>query len=368
MFDADALVYNIAVFITSLFLLEFGADKFIDHTTVVAHRTGISETVISLLTAGAEWEELIVVVAALARNRPSLAIGNIVGSAISNILGAFSLGLLFHGANESVRFDRSARIYSLVLLAITTPMIPMLYFPTETTWLASSTVLIASFVVYLASVGWAISRGTLNAPEGSDSGSSDDDDSSDESSITDAERDSGASHPVFPTASAITPLLPRRHSSKHRPLSHHVFRLILGFFAICLSGYVLSHAASSIVDELGISDLLFGVVILSIATTLPEKFIAVMSGRRGQPGILVASTAGSNIFLLTLCAGIVLLSTQNEFPRGNVGAMELATLWGSTMVFAATVWFGGGIARWIGGAMVVSYVAFVVAEFLVLHE
>jgi Ca2+/Na+ antiporter len=58
MLDADALAYNIAVFITSLFLLEFGADKFIDHTTIVAHRTGISETVISLLTAGAEWEEV----------------------------------------------------------------------------------------------------------------------------------------------------------------------------------------------------------------------------------------------------------------------------------------------------------------------
>lgn len=58
MLDTDALAYNIAVFITSLFLLEFGADKFIDHTTIVAHRTGISKTVISLLTAGAEWEEV----------------------------------------------------------------------------------------------------------------------------------------------------------------------------------------------------------------------------------------------------------------------------------------------------------------------
>jgi Ca2+/Na+ antiporter len=314
--------------------------------------------------------QLIVVIAALARNRASLAIGNIIGSAISNILGAFSLGLLFHNSNEAVRFDRSARVYSLVLLATTTVMIPMLYLPTETTWLACGTVLIASFVIYLASVGWAISRGSLAAPEGSDSDSSHDDDSSDNESSRnrDAERDRGGSHPPLHIASAATPLLPRQRSSKHRPLYHHVVRLLVGFLAICISGYVLSHAASSVVDELGISDLLFGVVILSIATTLPEKFIAVMSGRRGQPGILVASTAGSNIFLLTLCAGIVLLSTQNNFPRGNVGAVELATLWGGTVAFAATVWFGGGFARWIGGAMLASYVAFVVAEFLVVHE
>jgi Ca2+/H+ antiporter len=277
---------------------------------------------------------------------------------------------MFHGGDEAVRFDRSARVYSLVLLATTTLVIPMLYFPAETTWLACGTVLIASFVIYLGSVGWAISRGTLTAPEGSDSGSSDDADSSDDdsSSTTDVERDSGGIHAPFPDAIATTPLLPRQRSSKRRPLTYHVSRLLFGFLAICLSGYVLSHAASSIVDELGISDLLFGVVILSIATTLPEKFIAVMSGRRGQPGILVASTAGSNIFLLTLCAGIVLLCTQNEFPRGNVGAVELATLWGSSAAFVVTVWFGGGFARWIGGAMVASYVAFIVAEFLVVHE
>jgi Ca2+/Na+ antiporter len=58
MVDADTVAYNIAVFIATLFLLEFGADKFIDHTTIVAHRTGISETIIGLVTAGAEWEEV----------------------------------------------------------------------------------------------------------------------------------------------------------------------------------------------------------------------------------------------------------------------------------------------------------------------
>ena len=58
MANADVVAYNIAVFIATLFLLEFGADKFIDHTAVVARRTRISETIIGLLTAGGEWEEV----------------------------------------------------------------------------------------------------------------------------------------------------------------------------------------------------------------------------------------------------------------------------------------------------------------------
>jgi Ca2+/Na+ antiporter len=58
MANADVVAYNVAVFISTTFLLEVGADKFIDHTGIVARRTGISETIIGLVTAGAEWEEV----------------------------------------------------------------------------------------------------------------------------------------------------------------------------------------------------------------------------------------------------------------------------------------------------------------------
>lgn len=116
------------------------------------------------------------------------------------------------------------------------------------------------------------------------------------------------------------------------------------------------------------SDISFGVVILSIATTLPEKLIAVMSGYRGHTGILVANCAGSNIFLLSLCCGIVLVSTQGELDRGNVTIWELAVLWMSTLAFALTVWFGSRAGKAIGVLMVMGYVAFIVLEFAVIHE
>lgn len=58
MANGDIIAFNVASFICALFVLEFGADKFIDHTVIVAHRTGVSQSLISLLTAGAEWEEV----------------------------------------------------------------------------------------------------------------------------------------------------------------------------------------------------------------------------------------------------------------------------------------------------------------------
>ena len=58
--DWDTVCFNIAAFTCSLFLLEFGADKFLKHTAAVSRRTGIPEGVVGLLTAGAEWEEVLV--------------------------------------------------------------------------------------------------------------------------------------------------------------------------------------------------------------------------------------------------------------------------------------------------------------------
>ena len=58
MANGDIIAFNVASFICALFVLEFGADKFVDHTAVVARRTGISPALIGLLTAGAEWEEV----------------------------------------------------------------------------------------------------------------------------------------------------------------------------------------------------------------------------------------------------------------------------------------------------------------------
>lgn len=58
MATAGEVAYNVAVFISTLFLLEFGADKLVDHAAIVARRTRVPATVVALLTAGAEWEEV----------------------------------------------------------------------------------------------------------------------------------------------------------------------------------------------------------------------------------------------------------------------------------------------------------------------
>ena len=58
MADLDVVAFNSGAFISSIFLLEFGADKLITHAATLAQLTGVPTSVIGLLTAGAEWEEV----------------------------------------------------------------------------------------------------------------------------------------------------------------------------------------------------------------------------------------------------------------------------------------------------------------------
>ncbi|KAL7789844.1 Ca2+ transporter [Trichoderma ceciliae] len=359
--QANVIAYNVGAFISTLFLLEFGADKFIAHTSAVAARIRVSEVIIGLLTAGAEWEELAVVVASLAQGRSSLALGNVIGSSISNILGAFSLGLLCYERGERIEFDRSSRIYSLLLLALTTALMPIIYCSTSISWLVCCSLLIAAFGVYFLLVALAIGRGVLTAPEDSDSDSDSDGDGDGEDANSVGSRTALLTGNIGATAKQT-----RQRRNQHG-LSYHGLFLLFGFLAICLAGYVLSQAATNITDQLGMSDVLFSVVILAIATTLPEKFVAVMSGYRGHPGILVANCAGSNIFLLSLCCGIIMVDTRGGLDKGTVTIAELIVLWASTVAFAGAVWFGAKYSRWIGGAMVASYIAFIILEFTVIH-
>ena len=315
------------------------------------------------------------VVAAISQQRSSLALGNVLGSSISNILGAFSLGLI--SSRGHVEFARSSKIYTTLLLALTSAFV---VFFVLFRWLGriAGGILVAAFVVYVISIAYCIYKGMVSPPEDddddsdSDSDSSDDDDDDEEkglgrSSSSTVRDEVPADHQLLASTDDKMPLksLLQKIQVERRPrrsLFYHLVQLTLGFVALSLSGYVLSHSVSSVADAFSLSGNLVGITILSFATTLPEKIVAVFGGARGQSGIVVANTAGSNIFLLTLCAGVLFLAGDLEMLKGNVKAFDLAALWVSSLLLFIVVMVGG--RRWMGWALFGLYVGFIVTEFV----
>lgn len=322
-------------------------------------------------------------VAAISQHRSSLALGNILGSSISNVLGAFSLGLIFSPVN--VEFDHSSKIYTGLLLALTSGFVILLAF-SKSLGRISGVFLVTTFVIYVLSIAYCIYKGLVSAPEDDDDDDDDDDsddgDSDDGKSDTsddDRSRRSSSTTTLHDEEAAHHELLNfTKHgkmnlkSGSHRvqvqrgplrrSLAYHLAQLTLGFLALSISGYLLSHSVSTLADTFSFSGNLVGITVLSIATTLPEKLVAVFGGARRQAGIVVANTAGSNIFLLTLCTGVLLLAGDLETLKGNIKAFDLTALWLSSLLLFIVVMVGG--RKWMGWALLGLYIVFISLEFM----
>ncbi|KAJ3158568.1 hypothetical protein HDU86_002793 [Geranomyces michiganensis] len=344
------LVVYAVLFIVALGLLEVGADRFLDSTAVVARRLRVPQVLIALLTAGAEWEELAVVVVALAQGHPYLAIGNIIGSSIANILGSFSLALLFMG-DMTITIDRSGRLYALAMVVVS--VLVGIGAWSATLGPSFGGMLVAIFVVYAVSVGVGIYRGVMRAPELSDS-------DSDSESGSESDSDADVEAPMIAPASNT---VKRRHST-----SMHVAFLLGGLAALSFAGYLLAGSSTAFADAAGLTDSVVGLTLVSFATTLPEKILAVLSARRGHSGILIANTVGSNVFLLTLVLGITLLSADVPLDW-KTRSYDTSVMVASSVMFAVLIYnqrlLQDRLGMTIGAAMVVAYVAYIVGNFFI---
>ncbi|CAD6884501.1 unnamed protein product [Tilletia laevis] len=510
----------ILVLSTGLIFLETGCRWALNNLAQIAALARIDQTLVSLLTAGGEWEELAVVIAAVKQGRSALAIGNVIGSAISNILGAFSLGLLFApspptGSNEEnpsalpagfryagtdpdtglaivrvesrprtgFHFDRSARTYATAQFLITSVVAPLLYFAQATAekygpiypvpsrphesvhssigangeaprrgyleWTPNAIrvfaiILFVVFGIYLISIGSAIYRGWIAPPpdtddEDSASSSSRSSSSDDEAGLAQArrpqqQRGQGVWSRWFwtrhggPNEQTLVSATPSenygsipaaattaeqqqpdgetetqdgeietqthvRAADDSSPFTHWLFRSypdsrlivivprllgsLIGFALLALSGSLLASSGAGLAALFGWSDTLFGLTLLSFLTTLPEKGLSVMAGRKGLHGALAGAAAGSNTFLLTLCAGVALLGVADERAASYTGLssngsqpqaplikwQEILLLWLSSLALW-TICLAGG-RRWHGVVLLAAYVAYLVVELTV---
>ncbi|GAB5592696.1 hypothetical protein Unana1_07596 [Umbelopsis nana] len=352
---AQIVVYVI-LFLLALVLLEIGADVFVDSSAFVAKRYHIPQVLIALLTAGAEWEELIVVIAAILQKNQQLALGNIIGSCVSNILGAFSLGIMFPQVLEA---DRSSKLYGGVLLIFAFLVAGILY--GNALRKPAGAVLIALFAIYVGSIAYGIYHGVMSEPEGSDSESDSDTDSeseNDKQSETADDIETESKHTRMRRASGKLKLY--RVKLKKSSV-YHIIALIIGLGLMSVSGWLISGSASAFATYAGLSNTVTGLTIVSIATTLPEKFIAVFSGHRGHTGILVANTVGSNIFILTLVLGIAIVASEPEVDI-KTRYYDTSIMLVSSVLLAGLL-LSNLLKRWVGFLMFLIYLAYVISNF-----
>jgi cation:H+ antiporter len=137
-----------------------------------------------------------------------------------------------------------------------------------------------------------------------------------------------------------------------------------GVAVLVIGARVLVNGAVAIATALGVSDVVIGLTIVAAGTSLPEAAASVVAALRGEGDIAVGNVVGSNILNLTLILGsTAVMSGGLGVPPGLV-SFDLVVMLAVAVACLPIFFTGHRIARWEGGLFVAYYVAY--ALYLVL--
>ncbi len=282
------MLMPIAAIIAGLVLLVWSADRFVEGAAATAKHLGMPSLLIGMVIIGfgTSAPELAVSAMAAADGNPGLALGNGYGSNITNI--ALIVGLTALIAPIAVHSQVIRK--ELPLLLALTAIAGYQLIDGELTRL-DGWVLLA---VFAAVMGWSIYQGIRGK---GDSLVGD----------TDAEL---VAHPM--------------------PLKLAVIWLVVGLVLLIVSSRMLVWGAVTIAQSLGVSDLIIGLTIVAIGTSLPELASALAAVKKNEHDLILGNIVGSGIFntlaVVGLAAAIEPLAVDPEVLYRDWTLMAALTL------------------------------------------
>ena len=312
------LVYGL--FILGFVLLVKGAGWLVEGASSAARRMGVSDLAIGLTVVafGTSAPELFVNVSASLKGIPDIALGNIIGSNIANILlilGVSSIIFPLAVDTDTVWKGIPLCLLAAVLCGVLANDSLIEGLPRSELSRIDGLVLLSFFIVFLYySYGTAKKLGGMNEH--------------------------------VPSS---------RHSA-----AYSIGLIILGIAGLTAGGKWVVEGAVRLAAVLGASRSLLGLTVVAVGTSLPELATSAVAAYRKNPDIAVGNVVGSNIFNTFLILGISSSISPlhlEERANINIGMMILA----SFLLFLSM--FTGGrkrIDRWEGVVFVVLYIGYIV--------
>ena len=274
-------------------MLVKGADWFVDGSSAVARRFGIPQLVIGLtiVAMGTSAPEAAISISAALKGSADIAVGNVLGSNIMNIL----VILGFTAIICPLAVQRSTRRYELPFVIVISAIMALLGLPDGTLNAMDGIVLIALFISYLAYLFYM----AKNSPEESA------DDESEEASA---------------------------------PMStgRIVLSMVVGMICIIWGSNITVDAATVIAQIFGMSERFIGLTVVALGTSLPEMVTSITAALKGKADIAVGNIVGSNIFnilfVLSISAVITPVAYDSTFLVDSILSVGAAALlWIFTM-------------------------------------
>ncbi len=303
-------------------LLIWSSDRFVDGAADLARYYGVSPMLVGMLIIGfgtSAPEMLVSGVAALNGN-PGIGIGNAIGSNITNITLVLGVTAIFYALPVH---SQIIRIELPMLLGVS--VIAMILLANGEFGITDGLILLGTLAAVLT---WMIYKAS-RSPE--------------DELVEDVEQH--------------YPAVPHHRSA--------MLWTIGGLLLLVLSSQLLVWGASNIAERVGVSDLVIGLTIVAIGTSLPELAATLMSAKKGETDLAIGNIIGSNFFnTLGVLALPALISPHVPDSSAIYRDMPIALL--LTVVLLAFVWgFGKGriIMFWKGFFLFSAFLAYQVVLF-----
>ncbi len=300
-------------------LLVWSADRFVDGAAATAKHAGMPSLLIGMVIVGfgTSAPEMVVSAMAALDNNPDLALGNALGSNIVNI--GLILGITALVAPIAVHSKIIRR--ELPLLLLIGLFAGLLFWNLALSRLEALALLVGFFCL----VGWTIFTGLRERGDALES---------------DTER-ALAAHPM--------------------PLNRAIFWLVVGLVLLIASSRILVWGAVTVAQTLGISDLIIGLTIVALGTSLPELAASVIAARKGEHDIAIGNVVGSNMFNILAVIGIAGLITPMPHIAPEVLTRDWSVMIAMTIgLFIMTYGFRGEgrINRIEGSLLLIAFAAY----------
>lgn len=256
------MLLPILAVIAGLIVLVWSADQFVDGSAGTAGHFGMPPLLIGMVIVGfgTSAPEMVVSALAASQGNPGIALGNAYGSNITNIALILGLTALFSPIAVHSQVLRKELPILIALAGLAAYQLWDGHVSRTDAW-----VLLGLFACLM---GWTIRQGLRN-----------------KSDVLGSEvAEELAAHPV--------------------PLSKSLWQLILGLVLLVASSRLLVWGAVEIAQGLGVSDIVIGLTIIAIGTSLPELASSLAATRKGEHDIALGNVLGSNIFNTLAVVGI----------------------------------------------------------------
>lgn len=304
-----------SVVIVSLLLLIWSADRFVDGAATLARHLGMPPLLIGMVIVGfgTSAPEMMVSAVAAWQGNPGLALGNAYGSNIANI--ALILGLtavLSPIVVHSQVVRKELPVLTLVTLLAAWQLWDGALSRLDAVWL---------LLVFIGLIGWAIRAGVRERGD----------------TLAREMESELATHPL--------------------PLKRAWIGLVLGLLLLIVSSRGLVWGAVSIAHSFGVSDLIIGLTVVALGTSLPELAASLTAIRKGEHDLALGNVLGSNLFNTLAVVGIAgiiqPMAIPSEILTRDMLVMGVLTL--SLFIFGYRLHGGGHINRLEGGLLLTAF-------------